>query len=30
MLRFLSWIPIGYVFETELVPKLVTKVRPSS
>ena len=26
MLRFLSWIPIGYVFETDLVPTLVNKV----
>eukprot|EP00045_Choanoeca_perplexa_P014253 m.166442 g.166442 ORF g.166442 m.166442 type:complete len:1076 (-) comp16623_c0_seq1:135-3362(-) len=25
MLRFLSWIPIGYVFETDLVPTLVNK-----
>lgn len=28
MLSFLSWIPIGYVFETNLVVVLVTKVRP--
>lgn len=26
LLRFLSWIPIGYIFETELIPTLVMKV----
>lgn len=27
LLRFLSWIPIGYIFETELIPTLTSKVR---
>lgn len=27
LLRFLSWIPLGYIFETNLVSGLITKVR---
>lgn len=26
LLRFLNWIPLGYIFETELIPLLITKV----
>jgi len=29
LLRFLNWIPLGYIFETELIPMLTTKVRRS-
>lgn len=25
LLRFLNWIPLGYIFETELIPLLITK-----
>jgi len=28
MLRYLSWIPVGYIFETSLVEVLITKVFP--
>ena len=27
LLRFLNWIPLGYIFETDLIPMLVEKVR---
>ena len=23
LLRFLNWIPLGYIFETELIPQLI-------
>lgn len=26
LLRFLNWIPLGYIFETELIPMLTNKV----
>ena len=26
--KFLSWIPVGYIFETNLVPGLITKFLP--
>lgn len=28
LLRFLNWIPLGYIFETKLISTLVYKVRP--
>jgi exportin-1 len=27
LLRFLNWIPLGYIFETELILTLINKVR---
>lgn len=24
LLRFLNWIPLGYIFETELIPNLIS------
>jgi exportin-1 len=30
MLRFLNWIPLGYIFETPVIDHLITRVRPSS
>lgn len=27
LLRFLNWIPVGYIFETSLLENLVMKVR---
>lgn len=27
LLRFLNWIPLGYIFETKLISTLVYKVR---
>jgi exportin-1 len=28
LLRFLNWIPLGYIFETELIPQLVETFLP--
>jgi exportin-1 len=28
LLRFLNWIPLGYIFETQLIPLLTTKFFP--
>ena len=28
LLRFLNWIPLGYLFETNLIDMLVSRVRP--
>ena len=28
LLRFLNWIPLGYIFETNLIPLLTTKFFP--
>lgn len=28
LLRFLNWIPLGYIFETKLISTLVYKVSP--
>jgi len=30
MLRFLNWIPLGYIFETPVIDHLITRVRPLS
>jgi exportin-1 len=30
LLRFLNWIPLGYIFETNIIDNLVTRVSPSS
>lgn len=27
LLRFLNWIPLGYIFETNIIDNLVTRVR---
>lgn len=27
MLRFLNWIPLGYIFETPVIDHLITRVR---
>jgi exportin-1 len=29
LLRFLNWIPLGYIFETNIIDNLVTRVRTS-
>jgi exportin-1 len=29
LLRFLNWIPLGYIFETNIIDNLVTRVRSS-
>lgn len=29
MLRFLNWIPLGYIFETPVIDHLINRVRPS-
>ena len=29
MLRFLNWIPLGYIFETAVIDHLITRVSPS-
>lgn len=30
LLRFLNWIPLGYIFETKLISTLIYKVLPIS
>jgi len=30
LLRFLAWIPLGYIFETPLIEKLISKFLPNS
>lgn len=30
MLRFLNWIPLGYIFETPVIDHLITRVRACS
>lgn len=29
LLRFLNWIPLGYIFETTIIDHLVSRVSPS-